>query len=59
MELNVLGLQPRTFNCQLENVKSQKGYTFNLVKHYDRVEERYNLIALVPTPEVSKPTKGV
>ena len=32
MELNVLGLRPRTFNCQLENSKSQKGYTFNLVK---------------------------
>ena len=28
----MLGLRPRTFNCQLENVKSQKGYTFNLVK---------------------------
>ena len=27
MELNVLGLQPRTFNCQMENVKIQKGYT--------------------------------
>ena len=24
MELNVLGLQPRTFNCQLENIKSKK-----------------------------------
>ena len=23
--------RPRTFNCHLENVKSQKGYTFNLV----------------------------
>ena len=32
MELNVLGLWPRTINCQLENVKSQTGYTFNLVK---------------------------
>ena len=31
MELNVLDLRPRTFNCQLENVKSQKGYIFNLV----------------------------
>ena len=27
----MLGLQPRTFNCQLENVKSQKEYAFNLV----------------------------
>ena len=31
MELNVLGLRPRTFNCRLENVKSQKLYIFNLV----------------------------
>ena len=29
-------IPPRTFNCQLENVKSQKGYTFYLVK-YNRV----------------------
>ena len=32
VELNGLGLQPRKFNCQLENLKSQKGYTFNIVK---------------------------
>ena len=32
MELNVLGLRFCTFNCQLENAKSQKGYTFNLVR---------------------------
>ena len=31
MELNILGLRPCTFNCQLENVKSQKGYKFDLV----------------------------
>ena len=31
VELNMLGLRPRTFNCQLENVKSQKVYTFNFV----------------------------
>ena len=28
----MLGLRPHTFNCQLENVKSQKEYTFNLDK---------------------------
>ena len=32
MELNVLGLQPRSFNCQLEKVKSQKRGTFEKVK---------------------------
>ena len=32
MESNVLGLQPRTFNGQLEKVKIQKGYVFHLVK---------------------------
>ena len=32
MELNVLGQRPCTFNCQIENIKSQKGYTFDLVK---------------------------
>ena len=31
MELNVLSLRPRTFNCQLEKVKRQKGYTFYIV----------------------------
>ena len=30
-------LRPRTFNCQLENVKSKKGYTFNLVKSNNKV----------------------
>ena len=28
----MLGLQPRTFNCQLEKVIIQKGYAFHLVK---------------------------
>ena len=32
MELNVLGLWPRTFNCQLKKVKRQIGYTFYIVK---------------------------
>ena len=36
MKLNVLGLQPRIFNCKLENVKSQKGYTFNSVKQFSK-----------------------
>ena len=31
MELNVLGLRPRTFKCRLGNVKSQKEYTFYLL----------------------------
>ena len=32
VELDVLGLRPRTFNCQLEKVKRQIGYTFYIVK---------------------------
>ena len=33
MELNVLGLRRRTFNCQLEKVKQQIGYIFYIVKY--------------------------
>ena len=38
VELNVLGLRPPTFNCQLENVKSQKGYSFNLINELQRCQ---------------------
>ena len=34
MEMNMLSLLPRTFNCQEESIKSHKGYTFNLFKYH-------------------------
>ena len=47
MEIIVLGLLPHPFKCQLESVKNQKAYTFNLVNYLDFVTIKCSIFSVL------------